>query len=128
MSADNGEQNATNLDRFPGGAVDAKIASLLIESPSMTDQEIASQVGISRQAVNRRKNAPAVQDLVRSVLAIPEREIRRLTAKALLRLEEMLDHEDPRIKLAATMALVKLSEGLMSDSFKEACLKGSGTI
>jgi transcriptional regulator with XRE-family HTH domain len=110
------EQNLTESDNFSIGAMDAKLALLLIEKPSSTDQELAMKLGISRQTVNRRKRSQTVQKIVRDTLAIPEREVRRLAAKALTRLETLLDHEDPRVKLAATLALVKLSERFMGDN------------
>ncbi len=110
------EQNATKRDKIQLDAVDAKLARLLIETPAMTDQELADKLGISRQTANRRKNGPSVQKLVRTALAIPEREMRRLTTKALARLEALLDDEDPKIKLAAATALAKLSERLIGNS------------
>jgi hypothetical protein len=116
------EQNTTEPDSPNVDALNARIAAILIESPSATDQEIATTVGLSRQSVNRRRNSPVVQELVRSALAIPEREVRRLTAKALLRLEKLLDDDDPKIRLAATLSLVKLSARLMTNSFEEALL------
>jgi hypothetical protein len=89
---------------------------LLIESHTSTDQELADKLGTTRQTVNRRKNGPAVQKIIRAALAIPEKEMRRLTTKALNRLEALLDHEDPRIKLASALALVKLSERFMGNN------------
>ncbi len=108
------EQNATEPDKIPNDIVDLKITSLLIENPSLTDQEIADQIGVSRQTINRRKNSPEVKGLIHSALSIPQQEVRRLTAKALRRLEELLDHEDAKVRLAATLSLVKLTDKLMS--------------
>lgn len=108
------EQNATEPDNSRMKAIDAKIALLLVEKPAATDQELAEKIGVSRQTINRRKNGEAVQKFIRGTLEIPQEEIRRLAAKSLVRLEEMMDHEDPRIKLAASLALLKLTPDLIS--------------
>jgi hypothetical protein len=109
------EQNTTKPDNIPLNVIDAKLALLLIESPASTDQELAEKLGISRQTVNRRRKSKGVQKLFRSILAMPEREVRRILSKALARLESMLDNEDPRIQLAAAIALLKLGEGLIGN-------------
>jgi predicted transcriptional regulator len=98
------EQNETNSDSPQLDEVDAKIAALMVETPAATDQEIADKLGMTRQTVNRRRNAKPVRERVSSALSLPEKEVRRLTAKALVRLESFLDHEDPKIQLAATLA------------------------
>ncbi|MGZ3781527.1 MAG: HEAT repeat domain-containing protein [Pseudobdellovibrionaceae bacterium] len=115
----NTEQNETKLDSSQMDSINIRIATLLIETPAVTDQEIANQLSLSRQTVNRRRNSHAVQELVRNTLAIPEKEVRRLVSKALLRLEKLLDDEDPKIRLAATLALVKIGSKLMTNSFNQ---------
>jgi N12 class adenine-specific DNA methylase len=110
-------QKSTELASFSADATDVKLAQFLIETPSATDQELADKLGVCRQTVNKRKNSSAVQQIVRDTLKISEREMRRLTTKALARLEALLDHEDPRIKLAATVALVKLNERFIGNNF-----------
>jgi DNA-binding Lrp family transcriptional regulator len=104
------EQNETKSDSLPIAVIDAKLALYLIEKPASTDQELADKLGISRQTVNRRKNGLAVQKIIRATLALPEKEMRRLAAKALARLETQLDSEDPKMQLTAALAIVKLSE------------------
>ena len=106
-------QNTTEEDNF-GAALDYKIALLLIENPSITDQEIGKVVGVCRQTANKHKNAPGVQKIIRETLSIPEKEIRRLTAKAMSRLETMLDDTDPKIRLSAALALIRGSSALVT--------------
>lgn len=110
------EQNATESDTCTPDAIDAQLAHLLIESPSLTDQELADKLGISRQTANRRKNAQAVQKIIRSTLSMPEKEMRRLTKKALSRLEALLDNEDPKVKLSAILALMKYNNTFMGNA------------
>ena len=109
-------QKSTEFASSSADAIDVKLALLLIETPSATDQELADKLGICRQTANKRKNSSTVQQIVRDTLKISEREMRRLTTKALTRLEALLDHEDPRIKLAATIALVKLNERFIGNN------------
>jgi DNA-binding Lrp family transcriptional regulator len=111
------EQNDSKSNNSSIDAIDAKLALLLIETPSLTDQELAEKLGISRPTVNRRKNGPAVQKIIRATLTIPEKEMRRLATKALARLEAQLDNEDPKIQHAAALALVKLSERFIGNDF-----------
>ncbi len=125
------EQNATNFDneKFPSeitDSIDVRIASMLIENPAVTDQDIATKLGVSRQTINRRRNSAPVREFVFSVLSIPQREVRRVTAKALIRLEQFLDDPDPEIRLKATIALVKLTPRLMTDAIEASLLRGSG--
>jgi len=110
------EQFETKTDNSEPDAIDLRLATLLIESPAATDQDLADKVGVSRQTINRRKNGPAVEQLIRNSLALPEREMRRVTAKALSRIEELLDHEDPKIKLAATVALLRINSRFMGET------------
>lgn len=129
MPADEQKQTNFDIERFPSELVDPmdlQIATLLIENPSITDHDIAEKVGISRQTVNRRRNSPSVREFVFSVLSIPQREVRRVTAKALMRLEQLLDDPDPEIRLKATIALAKLTPRLMTDEIEACLLRGIG--
>ena len=126
------EQNTTKYDThqisMSADSLVMRIASLLIETPSITDQEIADQVGLGRQAVNRRRNSEPVKQLIQSILSIPKREIRRITAKALHRLEQLLDDPNPEIRLNSTIALTRLAPNLMTDDIEAALLKWGGVI
>lgn len=108
------EQNTTKSDTDHVEAAELKIAAMLLESPAITDQEIADKLGLSRQTINRKKNSAVVQSIIKKALSIPEREVRRLTVKALQRLEALLDDDDPRIRLSATLALTRLTGSLMT--------------
>lgn len=125
------EQNQTNCDteKFPSELIDPmdiQIATMLIENPAVTDQDIATRLSISRQTVNRRRNSPSLREFVFSVLSIPQREVRRVTAKALMRLEQLLDDPDPETRLKATIALAKLTPRLMTDEVEARLLRGFG--
>lgn len=106
------EQKVTESDCSALDEVDTRIAMLLIEAPTTTDQMIADMLGLTRQTVNRRRNSSGVQKRVKETLSIPERETRRLVAKAMRRLEALLDNPDPKIQLSVTLALLKLSPDL----------------
>lgn len=104
------EQNRTERDNDSLDACDLKIARTLIETPAITDDELGKLLGLSRQTINRRRNSDSVKRLLREALSISEKEIRRLSSKALSRLEALLDHEDPRIILSACAALLKVGD------------------
>lgn len=108
-------QIGTNDDKIKSASLNHAIASLLIENPSITDQEISEKIGLCRQSVNTHRNSKEVCKLLKESLSIPVDEVRRISAKALVRLEQMLDHEDPKIRLTATLSLLKLIEKFMTN-------------
>jgi DNA-binding Lrp family transcriptional regulator len=113
------EQNATKNDNFIAKCdeVDRSIAFYAIENPSITDEEIAQKLKLSRQTVNRRRRGAAVSAIVEKTLALPKRELRRVVVKSMSRLEALLDDPDPRIVLMASSQLLKFgSSGMVSFS------------
>lgn len=114
MKKKDNEQNETDFDNTTLNAFDQRLAILLIENPSSTDSEIADKLGTSRQTINRRKKSKTVQRIIQKTLSIPEDEVRRLTAKAFSRLEKLLDDDNPKIRFAATLSLIKLSNRLVT--------------
>lgn len=100
------EQIATNHDKN-SNFIPTRIAQLVIERPAITDAEIANEVGLSRQTVNRHRNSDAVRGLLVTYLTISEKRLRRLMSKSLDRLEAALDDSDPKIRMAAATRLIK---------------------
>ena len=109
----NDEQFETEQDN-PIDAIDRKIALRLIDQPAVTDQQLASELGISRQSVNRHRRGAGVQNILKEALDIQEDEIRRLVQKSLARLEELLDSDDQRLRLAAASVFARLANSLMT--------------
>jgi hypothetical protein len=99
-------QNATKQCSYDD--LDQSIAAILIASPSMTDAELGDRVGLSRQAVNKRRNSASLKRLLNDQYAISTDNIKRLISKSLKTLEECLDSPDERIRLAAALPLIKL--------------------
>jgi len=109
------EQNLTKT--YTPDELDRQLARLLIESPGITDHEIATRFGLTRATANRRRRAEKVQRLVSEAIAIPAQEIRRLMLKGLSRLEYLIDNPDPRISLLASAQIVKLGSKAIENSF-----------
>lgn len=122
------EQNLAISDSDPD-VIDIKIAAHLIERPSITDQEIAERLGISRQTVNRRRNSKGVRDTLRSILAIPEREVRRISAKALIQvigfvtttvlIQTYQTKTQLRLIIARRLILSRSISGLLMPDFRQ---------
>ena len=108
------EQNETKTDKFD--EVDLHIVQRILKTPTVTDQEIATDLGISRQTVNRRRTSSGVKSMIRKQLSLSELEVRRLALKAFQSLERLMDSEDPRIQLAASTAILRLAENLVTPS------------
>lgn len=106
------EQNATKGDNFD--EVDAFIVGRILHSPAVTDLELANSLGVSRQTVNRRRNSSEVRRSIKDQLSLSEHEVRRLTLKSFKRLESLIDHEDPRIQVAASSIFIRLAAKLIS--------------
>lgn len=82
--------------------IDKKILTFTLEKPGMTDSEIAAVVGLRREQVNRRKNAPkfkaAVEEAQLTTLALIA-QMQPLAARTIQRL--MRPNYDPEIQLQA---------------------------
>lgn len=104
------EQNVTESDSLKtiGDEIDKFIAKAIIENPSITDQALANSLNISRQTINRRRNSDHVKQLVSEIIAIPQDEVRRLSAKAMSKLDQLIGDTDPRIALAASLGILKI--------------------
>ena len=89
-------------------ALDLKIVQSLVENPTLTDEALASTLGVARMTINRRRNQNGVKSLLADTLSIPSDELRRLMVKSLKRIEELLDDSDPRIRAFAATQLLKI--------------------
>ena len=120
------KQNATKSHKKKPGTdvLDRAIALNLIQRPGLTDEEIARELGVSRETVNRRKNMQSVTAIINHSLALPTKEIRRLMAKAFTKLEHHLDDPDPRVSLVAATQLLKFGGAFHKESGEEATLLG----
>lgn len=107
------EQDATKRDKSPD-ETDRLIASILVEMPSITDEDLSRRLGLSRQTTNRRRRSKTVQDLIAEAISLPSKELRRLIAKGMRRIEALLENSDPRVQLGAANCLIRLT----SDHFK----------
>jgi len=108
------KQNAT-VSEF-----DRALAVRLIENPSATDEKLAIWLQVSRQTINRHRNSEVVQSLVGEALTIPVKELQRLLAKSLMKIETHLDDSDPRISLPAAVQIIKMSSKLLVRRFETA--------
>jgi len=88
--------------------IDQKIVHILIQTPAITDQELANLIQISLRTISRRRNSESVKNLLKDRLSIPAHEIRRLVVKSLERLDQSLDSPDPRIRFSAAATVAKL--------------------
>ena len=114
------EQIGTESDSLKtiGDEIDKFIAKAIIENPSITDQALANSLNISRQTINRRRNSDQVKQMISEIIAIPQDEIRRLSAKAMSKLVHLITDLDPRIALTASLGILKIGIELR-DTFKE---------
>jgi hypothetical protein len=108
------EQNKSKSDSSEPDFLDTVIVSKLIERPAATDQEIADELGVSRQTISRRKNGPGVKKMLRATLLVPESLVRRMIIKSLDRLEYLLDDPDPKIRLTVSLAFLRLGSDFVT--------------
>jgi hypothetical protein len=62
---------------------------------------VVEELGLSRQAVNRRRNSKKVQSIIQAELQTSADEIQLLRKKSIRHLSLLMDHPDPRISLSA---------------------------
>lgn len=94
---------------------DFAIVRELLSDPTQTDDGIAKKIGLSRQTVNKRRNSKSVQEEIKAKMEISSKRVEAVASKAWARLEELLEHPDPRIKLSAASAIIKAT----SDRFQK---------
>ena len=85
--------------------VDLSILKVGLENPSFTDEEIAKEIGMSREAVNRRKKGMGYQAALHESAKTTEGSIQSLISKSVSELHNLVGDPDPRIRLSA-IALV----------------------
>lgn len=87
--------------------IDKKILDLTSQNPKITDEEIGNELGLSREAVNRRKKRKGFQLLLQENLEVSKNNINNLVRKSLSELEYLLSDPDPRIRLTAVSLALK---------------------
>jgi hypothetical protein len=95
-------------------ALSARIGAMVLESPAITDQEIADHLKVSRQTVNRKRNSRAVRETITSAYRIPDLMIRAMVLKSISRLDALLDDPDPKIRLSTASLFMKIGQGLIT--------------
>lgn len=98
------------------------LAIIIIGNPAATDDEISTKLNICRKTANKRRNSPEVRKLVADALSIPKAEVARLMAKALSKMDQLLDSPDPRISFSAANAVLKFGEQFVSQPLVSANL------
>lgn len=88
-------------------AVDIKIMELSLSNPTITEQEIADQLGLSRSAVTRRKGSDNYRSIFLSSFQNAQQNLMVLMDRAVAELRKSLDDPDPRIRLAAASNIMK---------------------
>ena len=96
-------QNLSKID-----PIDRQIISNLIQEPGLTDKEVGQKVGLSRQAIVKRKAKERFQKLYLQRLNEIDDHTRSLVFKSLGTLNQLMDDPDPRIRLAAAIPVIKL--------------------
>jgi hypothetical protein len=100
------EQNETKVVRFEkNDDLDQVLAQTILMRPAITDRQMAEELGLSRQAVNKRRNSKKVQSIIRAELQTSADEIQLLRKKSIRHLSLLMDHPDPRISLSAARAV-----------------------
>jgi len=106
------EQNGAECDNLD--ELDHKIVHFLIERPSISDRELGDELGIGRQTANRRRRSQRVQKRLIEILSLTEKRMRRVSVKAMRRIEDLLDDPNPKIRLDAAKSLIELGPSLMT--------------
>jgi hypothetical protein len=100
------------LDRLALDALDKRILQLELSYPSITDQEIADEIGVDRKTVNRRRLAEKYQKAIHSFLAEPIETIKASLQKAARVLVKALESDDEKIRVGAAIKILA-SEGVL---------------
>lgn len=112
------EQKLTIIDTFTEkeklNSLDQQIVHLLLTQPTITDTELATKLGVSRQTINKRRNSEVVRERLSKVLSISEKRIRRLVALSLDQLEVFLSDPDPKLRMMSALSILKLGSTMIT--------------
>jgi len=103
MSSDNQKQS----EPYKLDEIDIKIIALKTEDPSISDQEIAGKLNLSRWTINQRRNRPEVKGKIQDIQLTALQMIQDLYPKAIKNLETLIDNEDPQVSLNASKEIIK---------------------
>ncbi len=87
--------------------IDQQILNLKCEHPAITDNEIGKAVGLSREAVTRRRNRRPYQEALVASHKVTLASLEKLFSKAIGELGNLIQDPDPRIRLMASSAILK---------------------
>lgn len=104
--------HAPPLDRVALDALDQRIMQLELNYPTITDEEIGDEIGLGREAVNRRRNAQKYQAKINSFLAEPLETIKAALSKAARVVVKALDSQDEKVRVTAAFKIL-MSEGII---------------
>lgn len=90
---------------------DLKIFELSINDPTITDKEIADQIGMTREAITKRKNREGYAGLVNDARVSLNSRLREISHKAAIELEKLLSDPDPKIRILAISLALKYKPG-----------------
>lgn len=76
-------------------------------NPGMTDKQIGELVGLSREAVVRRRKRPGYNEVFSEACQSAQDNLKLLFNKAVLELGKALDDPDPKIRLLAASQVMK---------------------
>lgn len=88
-------------------SIDQDIVSAILREPSITDLELATRLGVSRQTVNKRRNSMPIKEAIQRHHCILRADIERVSKQALVVLSELLSHHDDRLRLGAATVVTK---------------------
>ena len=103
MSEQNESKNHKN-----DSVLEMNIAQILISEPAVTDTEVAKRLNISRSTVNRKRNAPEVQKIIKEQFLINSEKINKLLFKALAVVDRSLESSDSKEALTAAVTMLRI--------------------
>lgn len=87
--------------------IDCKILEILMNNPSLTDQEIGKEVGLSRESVSRRRYREGFQALLKGSFNNNLIALDFLYKKSISALDSLLGNPDPKVQLGAISLIQK---------------------
>lgn len=95
-----------DVDEYKLDQIDKLIIPILLEFPAITNEELGKQVGLSANAVVRRRKRPAFDKAWERAVEPVEDILRRSLAIAARKLLELTKSDDKRIALEAAKVLL----------------------
>ena len=86
------------------------LIKILLENENLTNKHIAGLMGVSSAVVGKLKDSPRVQKALSILLATTDEVLEKAQVKAVWRLLQLLDHEDPKIVLGAIRTVMQAKQ------------------